>query len=100
MKLKIYANFWGKTDLWFEKKQEKFSKFLPEHLKVLKLGFWWDPFVQSRKGKTLKFTEEFCVMTIKNNARFEEELTCRFKTAMMNLTNFDSSTWKSKKIDL
>ena len=94
------CKFWGKTDLWFEKRHEKFSKYLPEHLKVLKLGFWWDPFVQSRKGETLKFTEELCVMTIKNNAKFEEELTCRFKTAMMNLTNFDSSTWKSKKIAL
>ena len=24
---------------------------------------------------TLKFTEELCVMTMKNNAKFEEELT-------------------------
>ena len=28
------------------------SKFSPEHLKVSKLGFWWDPFVRSRKGIT------------------------------------------------
>ena len=38
---------------------------------------------------TLKFTEELGVMRIKNNAKFEEELTCRFKTGMRNLTNFD-----------
>ena len=72
----------------------------PKHLKVLKLGLWWDPFVQSRKGMTLKFAEELCVMTMKNNAKFEEELTCHFKTDMRNLTNFDSSTRKSKKIAL
>ena len=39
-------------------------------------------------------------MTMKNNAQFEEELTCCFKTDMRNLTNVDSSTWKSKKIVL
>ena len=32
-----------------------------------------------------------------NNAKFEEELTCYFKTNMKNLTNFDLSTRKSKK---
>ena len=47
---------------------------------------------------TLKLTEELCFMTMKNNAKFEEELTCHFKTDMKNLTNFDSSTRKSKKI--
>ena len=92
------CKFWRKTDLWFEKILEKLGKFSPEHLKVSKLGLWWNPFVQSRKGMTLKFTEELCVMTMKNNAKFEEELTCHFKTDMRNLMNFDSSTWKSKKI--
>ena len=57
-------------------------------------------FVQSRKGMTLKLTEELCVMTMKNNAKFEEELTFHFKTDMRNLTNFDWSTQKSKKIAL
>ena len=36
-------------------------------------------------------------MTMKNNAKFEEELICHSKTDMRNLTNFDSSTQKSKK---
>ena len=35
-------------------------------------------FVQSRKGMTLKFTEELCVMAMKNNAKFEGKLTCHF----------------------
>ena len=46
---------------------------------------------------SLKFAEELCVTTIKNDAKFEEELTCHFKIDMMNLANFDSSTRKSKK---
>ena len=56
---------------------------------------------------TLKFSQdmsqELCVtfrelrvMTMKNNAKVEEELTCHFKTDIGNLTNFDSSTRKSE----
>ena len=36
-------------------------------------------------------------MKMKDNAKFKEELTFHFKTDMRNLTNFDSSTRKSKK---
>ena len=46
---------------------------------------------------SFKFTVELCVMTMKNNAKFEEELTFHFKTDMRNLTNFDPTTQKSKK---
>ena len=65
-----------------------------------KLGLCWDPFVQSRKGMACKFTEEVSVIKIKNDAKFEEKLTCHFKTDRRNLTNFDSSTLKSKTIAL
>ena len=37
-------------------------------------------------------------MTMNNNAKFEGKLTFHFKTDMRNLTNFDSSTRKSKKL--
>ena len=36
-------------------------------------------------------------MAIKNDAKFEQELTCRFKIDMKNLTNLDPSTEKSQK---
>ena len=39
-------------------------------------------------------------MTMNNNSKFEGKLTFYFKTDMRNLTNFDSSTRKSKKIAL
>ena len=45
---------------------------------------------------TFKFTEELCMMTMKNDTKIEEELTCCFKTDMRNFTNFDPSTQKSK----
>ena len=39
-------------------------------------------------------------MTMKNDAIFEEELTCQFKIDMKNLTSFGQSTQKSKKFAL
>ena len=47
---------------------------------------------------SLKFTGEFCVMAMKNYAKFEEELTCQFKIDMRNLMNFDPSTQKSQNM--
>ena len=49
---------------------------------------------------SLKFTGDFFVMTMKNDAKFEGELTCQFKIDMRNLTNFDPSTRKSQKFAL
>ena len=37
-----------------------------------------------------KSTGELWVTTLKNDAKFEEELTCVLKSDMRNLTNFDS----------
>ena len=31
-------------------------------------------------------------MTMKNDAKFDEQLTCKFKIDMRNFTNFDLST--------
>ena len=39
-------------------------------------------------------------MTMKNDAKFEEELTCQFKIDMRNLTNFDPITRESIKFAL
>ena len=39
-------------------------------------------------------------MIMENDAKFEEDLTCQFKTDMRNLTNFDPSTRKTQKITL
>ena len=49
---------------------------------------------------SLKFTEELCIITMKNDTKIEEKLTCRFKIDMRNLTNFDPSTQKSPKFAL
>ena len=39
-------------------------------------------------------------MAMKSDTKIEEELTCHVKIDMRNLTNFDSSTQKSKKFAL
>ena len=46
---------------------------------------------------SLKFTGKLCVMTMKNDTKVVEELTCQLKIDMRNLTNFDLSTRKSQK---
>ena len=43
-----------------------------------------------------KSTEELCVITLKNDAKFEEKLSCALKNDMRNLSNFDP-TLKSLK---
>ena len=49
---------------------------------------------------SIKFTGELFVMTMKNDAKFEKELTCQFKIERRNLTNFYPSTQKSQKFAL
>ena len=44
-----------------------------------------------------KSTEDLCVITLKNDAKLEEELTRAWKNNMRNLANFDP-TLKSLKI--
>ena len=38
-------------------------------------------------------------MTLKNDAKFEEKLTCGLENDMRNITNFNQSTWKSQNWD-
>ena len=48
----------------------------------------------------LKTYRELCVMIMKNDAKFEIELTCQFKIDMRHLTNFHSSARKCQKLHL
>ena len=61
-------------------------------LESVKIGLLWGPFVQSRNYMTLKFIEELCVMTMKNDVELEEESTCHFTIDIRSLTNFYPST--------
>ena len=46
---------------------------------------------------SLEFTGELCVMKMKNDPKFQEDLTFQFKTDMRNLTNYDRGTRKFRK---
>ena len=37
---------------------------------------------------SLKFTEEFCLMALKIDTKFERKVTCSFKNEMVNIANF------------
>ena len=100
MTIEFDAKIWKKSDLWFGKLHEEFGKFLPEHRKFSKLGLSLDPFIQSRKCMSLKIWGELCVKTMKNDAKFEIELTYHSKIDMRNLTNFDPNTQKSQRFVL
>ena len=54
----------------------------------------------SRKFMKSKLTGMYCVMKMKNDTKFEKELTCQFKIAMINFENFEPSTRKFEKFTL
>ena len=88
MTLKSPAKFEEKLTCGLE--NEEFDKFSSEHFQVSKLVFSWNCFVQSRK--CISYNLQRMKMTLKNDQKFEDELTYRFKSAIKILTNFDSKT--------
>ena len=74
-----WCKVWRKTDSWFQKWHEEFVNFNASsgksdnlHFDVLRLSKVY--YVWAKKS-----TEELCVITLKNDAKFEEELTCALK---------------------
>ena len=64
-------------------------------LKVCTLMF--STFVESILCLSRKGTEELCVITLSNDEKFEDEMTCGLKNDMRNLSNVDP-TLRSLKI--
>ena len=80
----VWCKTWRQADLWFLKWNGEFIKFSPEHMEFSKLGLSLDTFIKSRKCMSLKFRRVLCVMAMKNDAKFEIEVTCHFKIDMRN----------------
>ena len=74
MALKSDAKFKEKLSCDFENDMKNMASFQQSTWIILKLGLWWDSFTKSRKCKSLNFTEDLCVMTVKNDVKFEYEL--------------------------
>ena len=91
MTLKIDAKFKRKLTCAFKNDTWNLVNFNIA-IKSLKIGTLMGSTHPSRKCMSLKFTGELCVMIMKNDARFEEEITCQFKIDMRNSPNFDPST--------
>ena len=94
MTLKSNENFERKLTCGSKNDMRNLANFHQSTWKCQSWDFDGILFVQSRKGKTLKFTEELCFMKMTNNAKLEEELTCHFKSDRKNLMHFDWSTQK------
>ena len=69
---RVMQNLKKKLTCCLENDIRNYSNF---HQSTRKCQHWWDPFAQSRKCITLKFTKELCVMTVKKETKIEEELT-------------------------
>ena len=88
-----------KTHFCFQKWHEEIDKFSPEHVRKSKN---WDTYLvvlpKVENISALKFRGGPCVMRMKNDSKFELELTCQFKIDMRHLANFHQTTLKNLKI--
>ena len=76
---------------------QEISKILPEHSKDSNKDF--DGILLSKTENEYAY-REVMYMTINNDTKNEEELTCRFKIDMKNVANFRPSTRKFQKFAL
>ena len=76
MALKTDATLDRKLTCAFKNDIRNLANFHQSMFGSLKIETLRGPFIQSRKCMSLKFIGEFCVMTMKNDAKFEEELAC------------------------
>ena len=95
-----WCKIWMKADLCSQECYEDFEKFSLTHSKVSELRLSMDPLAQSRKWVSLKFKGGLCVITMNNDAKFREELSCQFKMSHEEFNDFDRSSQKSQKYSL
>ena len=91
MTLRSDVKFEEKMTCRFENDMRNLANFHQSAGKCQNWDFHGTLLSKVRKCMSLQFTEELCVMTMKNYAKFEEELTCHFKIEVSNLTNFNLS---------
>ena len=86
MTLKIDGKFEGKLTC-----ASKLVNFHQSTFESLKIGTFIRSFYPKQNIYELKIKGELSVMTMKNDAKFDQELTGQFKIDMRNLPNFDPS---------
>ena len=79
-----WCKIWQKTDCGLENDMRNLANFHQSTWKFQNWDFSWDPFIQSRKCVSLKFTAELCVTTMKNNVKFLRRIDLSFQIDMEN----------------
>ena len=97
MALNIDATFEGKLTCAFKNDMRNLANFHQSMFESLKTETLMGSFYAKQKIYELKIYRGVCVMTMKNDTKFEDELTCQFK---IDMKNFDPSTQKSQKFAL
>ena len=69
MALNNDGTFEGKLTFAFKNDMRNLANFHQSMFGRPKIGTLMGPFIQSRKCMSLKFAGEFCVMTMKNDAK-------------------------------
>ena len=82
MALNIDATFDKKLTCAFKNDMRNLANFHQGMFKSLKIETLMGFIYPKQKCMSLKFTGEFCAMTMKNDEKSEEELTCQFKINM------------------
>ena len=100
MALNIDAKFAGKITRAFKNDMRNLANLYQGMFESIKIETLMGSFYPKQKIYVLKIKVKFCVMTMKNDAKFEEDLTCQFKINIRNLTNFYPSTQKSQNFAL
>ena len=96
------CKIWRGIDLSFQNWHKEFDKFWPEHSKVSKIftliGSFWAKYIlfELKKYRAVIFPETEERYTIWRGIDF----VIWKLTYIRNLTNFDTSTWKSQKFSL
>ena len=94
--LNIDATFEGKLTGAFKNDMRNLETFHQSIFESLKIGILMGSIYAKYNMYELKIYRGVCVMAMKNDAKFQEELTSQFIIDVRHLKNFDLSTRKSR----
>ena len=95
---RVIKKFKEKLTCGLENHMGNLANFHQEHSKISELGLWWDPFIQSKKFMSLRFTEELCIMAMKNDVNLLREIDLLFQNWHEEIDKFWPEYSKVSKI--
>ena len=79
---------WRKTDSWSKKWQQKFGLFWYKQWEIWIFALYCATLIENIFCLSKKGADKLCVPILRNDAIFDEELTCALKNCMGSLANF------------